>query len=305
MKTKKMNKRLISPFTCFWACLLLAVMQQGCVPEPVEIDIEQAEPRLVVASQMLFQEGVLVHVSKSFGALDFSQEAGDSLTDAFLEQVLVPHARVTLTYKDGTDTLLGIGQGFYLSLSTPMYPHEPYLLEVYDSVSGQQVMARTEVLPPTRWAELDYAFDTTSLQLADTTFRDTLLQLYAAFEDLPGESYYMLNVYRLSGGERQTYDLLQLQSGSAVHLYADQLYAGASQIRDTLSYPGFRPGDTVAFAISHISRGYYDFQSARQRSGSSLFVNLLQEPVNYPTNVVGGYGYFNLHGPAIEVKVLE
>jgi hypothetical protein len=276
----------------------------ACIPEPVEIQVEQAESRLVVASQMLLNEAALIQVSRSFGALEFSEEAGDSLDEAFLDQILVDSARVTLTYRDGTDTLFNLGRGFYLSLGTPFYEGETYSLAVYDPATDLQVLAQTEVQPRTQWDSLDYDYFTETLMLFEETYTDTLLRLYAAFEDLPDENYYMLNAYRISLGANQNDDLFQFNSNTSTQIYADQLYSG-STIRDTINYSQFGPGDTVAFAISHISKGYYEYLSTRQRSGGSIFANLLQEPVNFPSNVEGGYGFFNLHLPDVVVRVLD
>ncbi len=283
---------------------LLLLLFSACIPGPVEIEVAQAEPELVVASQMLVDGFLLVQVSRSFGALEYSESAGDSLSDDFLEQILADSALVTLGYRDETDTLLGIGQGFYLSLGTPFEEGEIYSLNVYDYATGLRVFAQSEVLPQANWYEIGVELVPETVSLFDTLLTDTTLRLYAAFADQPGESYYMLNTYRFSSDGRQTNLLFQSESSSRTAIYADQLYPGEI-IRDTLSFSGFYPGDTVAFALSHISKGYYEYLSTRQRSGTSLFANLLQEPVNFPSNVQGGYGYFNLHLPRVEVRILE
>ncbi|TAE46296.1 MAG: DUF4249 family protein [Bacteroidetes bacterium] len=122
---------------------------------------------------------------------------------------------------------------------------------------------------------------------------------------MPGESYYMINLYKVSIPDSQTFaSVFTSGSGLPTQIYSDKLYTDPV-IRDTISYQGFAPGDTVAVALSHVSKGYYEFLSARQRSNSSIFVTLLKEPVSYSTNVTGGYGFFTLHVPAIRLFILE
>lgn len=278
----------------------------SCIPEPVEIDIDQAEPRLVITSQMLSDEAAIIQITRSFGALEFSESAGDTVGEELLEQIVVDSARVTISYDGGIDTLLGLGGGAYLALGTPFNERAFYQLMVYDSATGLQASAETEVLPRAVWDSLDYEFVFESVTLLGSTFEDTLLRAYIAFEDASEENYYMLNSYRLSTlEENQANSFLLGQTGPPTQIYSDQLFGNASILRDTIDYSGFAAGDTVAFAISQISRGYYDYLSTRQRSGSSFFANLLQEPVNFPSNVEGGYGFFNLHLPSAQVRILE
>jgi hypothetical protein len=66
----------------------------------------------------------------------------------------------------------------------------------------------------------------------------------------------------------------------------------------------YDPGDTIAVSFSNISEEYYRFMELRQDNRFSL-VEYLGEPVNYPTNVVGGKGFFNLYIPDIRTFVLE
>ena len=99
-------------------------------------------------------------------------------------------------------------------------------------------------------------------------------------------------------------DIFFGQAGPPTYTYSDQLFPNAV-ITDTIPYTNFQLGDTIAVALSHISKGYYEYLTTRQRSATSLFANLLAEPVNYPTNVDRGYGFFNLHLPSVQLFILE
>jgi hypothetical protein len=59
-----------------------------------------------------------------------------------------------------------------------------------------------------------------------------------------------------------------------------------------------------AVSISNISWEYYEFMELRMDNRFS-FVEYLSEPVNYPSNVVGGKGFFNLYLPDFRIFVLE
>lgn len=284
-------------------------MLASCIPEPVDLEIPQAEPKLVVASQMIFDQILLVQVSRSFGALEFSEEQSDTLNQELLNQILVDSARVVLISYNQTDTLIGVGSGLYLGLNTELIAGQTYQLSVYDSVTEELVFAESEVLPQAELNELDYSFSFDSITFQDTVFRDTALAVSIGFDDFLDENYYMVNMYRVSLDTANN-NLEGLAStligdgGNTTFALTDQLYTEQT-IRDTLVTTQFRPGDTVAVALSHISPTYYQYLSTRSRSAGSIFVSLLGEPVSYPSNVDGGYGMFNLHLPNIRFLILR
>ena len=292
----------------FIYCLGLALTLCACIPDPVDIDIPQAEPQLVVASQMLFDRFLLVQVSRSFGALEFSEEESDTLNQALLDQILVDRARVVLFNNGESDTLAGGENGLYIGFNTLLTPGETYQLSVYDSTEQQSVFAESMVLPQAEWNSLNHEIVFDSIRLGDTTFNDTLLSLEVSFEDFAEESYYMINLYKVSLDSQQVaggFNNALIGSGNQnTFALADQLYP-STLIEDTLFTNQFRPGDTIAVALSHISPIYYQYLSTRARSNGSIFANLLGEPVSYPSNVDGGLGMFNLHLPNIRFLVLE
>ena len=56
--------------------------------------------------------------------------------------------------------------------------------------------------------------------------------------------------------------------------------------------------------VARLRDEYYDFIDLRIDNRFS-FVEYLSEPVNYPSNVVGGKGFFNLYIPDVETFILE
>ncbi|GAB4408271.1 MAG: hypothetical protein OHK0039_11230 [Bacteroidia bacterium] len=287
------------------ACTLLLLVLVSCIPDPVPITVPQAEARLVVASQMLPGNFVLVNVSRSFGALEYDPDQTDTLGDDLLARILVDSARVVLAWPGGTDTLLPLGAGSYLSLGHQVQGNQTYELHVFDSLTGQEVRAATVVLPQVPLGELSYRFEYVRSNILDTFFTDTLLHLDVQFEDPAGANYYMLNAYRFSLPDSNSLSrIFTGGSGIPTTIISDQILGGP-RYRDTLTYNQFRPGDTLAVALSNIDRGYYEYLATRERSGTSLFAILLREPVNFPSNVVGGYGYFTLQLPSLNLILLE
>lgn len=58
--------------------------------------------------------------------------------------------------------------------------------------------------------------------------------------------------------------------------------------------------DTFAIALSNITQGYYEYLKA-QKKFNTLVNQIRGEVVNLPTNIINGYGYFNVHTPHFKV----
>jgi len=59
--------------------------------------------------------------------------------------------------------------------------------------------------------------------------------------------------------------------------------------------------DTLVATVTNISKAFFEYIESRGRSNSSF----LSEPVSFPSNVVNGLGYFNLHFPSVRVIEVE
>ena len=69
-------------------------------------------------------------------------------------------------------------------------------------------------------------------------------------------------------------------------------------LSEKIVFDGLKHDDSIAVTLSNISKNYYNYLVLRNESGS-LYNQLNLEPLNYPTNVVNGYGFFNAHIPDI------
>ena len=112
----------------------------------------------------------------------------------------------------------------------------------------------------------------------------------------------MINVQEV---ERQ--DLMEnlLNPGAYTVLLDDNEFNGNSFEERFRVFPrDFQSGDTIAVSLSNISEEYYRFMKLRIDNRFS-FVEFISEPVNYPSNVKGGKGYFNLYVPDVRLFIFE
>ena len=83
----------------------------GCLPEPLDVEgIPKVQPRIVVSSQILADQGVVILLTKTVGALDASD---DSDPEELINQIAVNDALVTIESDSQVDTLEFLGSGVY------------------------------------------------------------------------------------------------------------------------------------------------------------------------------------------------
>ncbi len=285
---------LMLTITAIFTLLLMA-----CTPKPLDIQLDDVAPKLVVASQVIPNQIMIVTLSKSFSALEFSQDDSDSIPDELLDQLLVTDGTVTISYLGQTDTLYMVVPGLYASITTPQYDNIDYTLEAYDPYTGLSVTSTTRMLP-------FVAFDTVYLSRETVGGFETIRVDYA-LNDPTGDNWYMINFY---SGYNDPNDLSspfqENNDGLAeTELLSDQTFGSSYH---TGHYHLFDVDeeeiDTLFITLSNISEEYYDYLALRERGGN-LFSQVVSEPINYPSNVVGGYGFFNTHHPNIHIFDLD
>src|SRR5258706_3149359 len=270
-----------------WMMIAAAFWLSGCVPDPLDVkNVPSLQPHIVVSSQVIPGQSIAVLLTKSIGAL----EAGAG-TDAqtLLNEIVINDASVTISYQGKTDTLQFISTGVYGSVTTPMIAGEEYRLMV-SSPSMGSVSASTFMKPQVKFESVDAHLYVTG--------NDTLAKVNYTFNDQPGKNWYMIDVQRF----RSRQDLTQqLNPRIFIKIQTDDGFDGLSH-HDSLSVPfrRFSPGDTVAVVLANISEEYYNYLSVSLDSRNSVSA-LVSEPLNLPTNVLNGYGYFNMHFPDVKV----
>jgi hypothetical protein len=268
----------------------------GCLPEPIPIELDQLEPAPVVWSQVLPGDGLLIYFARSFGALELNESSGGELdTQALLSQVLVQDGIVTLEYDQQVDTLLKVADGVFTSFTTPLIENEEYYLRVEDYSNGDVATSTATLLP---FVDI-YDLTTETINQDDSS---KTVRVHYKFEDLPGASWYQINYYSRFSNPVDIQDPTELAGVSLTQILSDQTFESTSH--EGSFQLDWLTQDTVFVSINAISQDYYEYLALRERGGS-FFTQVVQEPINYPSNVIGGYGFFNLAIPDFDFVVIE
>jgi hypothetical protein len=273
----------------------------SCRPAPLEISLRAAPQKLVIASQVVPQTVLGVLVTRSFAALehDVFVPGTNNVSQAFIDDVIVQNAIVTVTYAGQTDTLHPVDTipGLYVSASVLQIPYEKYELHVYDPVLNENVNAVSTMLP-------GVAFDT----IYPVVQEDNTVKLKYKFTDLAGPNWYLVNVYKAnSSANVANLDVNSFPFNSGRNqliqsqLINDLVY-NTNDISIELNLKGVSTTDTIGVTLANISQGYYNYLSAQDKI-DGIIGQLFREPVNVPTNVSNGYGYFSAYDP--DVKVID
>lgn len=271
---------------------LITMIMTSCLPDPLEVkNVPTVKPEIVVSSQIIPDQGLVVLLTRTIGALDASN---DSDPQQLLEQIAVRDAQVSVITPVGEVELIAIGNGLYGGVSIPFVAGNQYMLKV-NSASLGKVEATTTVLPQIQ-------FDFVNAELYYNGFNDTLAQVSYAIRDPNTENFYMVNVQEV---EREDAIENLINPRAFTVLLDDRSFNGNRFNESFRVFPrDYQPGDTIAVSLSNISDDYYKFIKLRLDNRFS-FVEFLGEPVDYPSNVIGGRGFFNLYVPDVRVFILE
>ncbi|MCB0736696.1 MAG: DUF4249 family protein [Bacteroidetes bacterium] len=263
----------------------------SCLPESIETEVEQAESKMVVSSQILLNGIIVVALTRSFSALEGSFDG--EITEEILDKILVKKARVVLSYHGKNDTLFQIGNqpGFYTGFIANLQDGDQMQLEIYDSVSNQTVVATSTQLPSVALNSISIKAKSNNSSIIDTTFI-----LNYNFTDRPERNWYVLSLVNPNEiGNASNPFLGQASTNSYTELISDLAYNDPNISVET-ELPGYQMADTMVVMFTNISEDYFKYLDARRRGGG-IISSLTGEPINHPTNVVGGYGFFNANRP--------
>lgn len=265
----------------------------SCVPEPIDIQIDPPEAEIVVTSQLIPNRVMLLSLTRSFSALAIDVDQGDSVSNDFLSDLLVDRARVSIAFAGQTETLFNLGNGVYGSVNALQFPNEIYTLSVYDSTTEKTVTSQTPMLP-------FIGFDSL-YPVIDRIDGDTSIHLNYTLTDPPGDNYYVINVVRRDndtsnvGIDLNSFFSVGLNVVTQTRLISDKTF-DTNTISEEFELFNISPEDSIVVTISNISPEYYSYLEAQNRA-QGILSQVTQEPINRPTNVNGGLGFFNAHFP--------
>ena len=280
--------------------LLIAIVTiTACQPKPLDIEVEQTPPKLVIYSQIIPNSVMLIYVSKSFGALDYSEDnETDTTKNALLEKIMVKNANVKITYNGITDNLVAVPEvpGLYASVTIPQFIDTEYKLTVSDPETALSIKSKSTMLK-------QIPFDDVSAQKGENA--DSINTIVSVkFTDPADEiNWYMINIYGNNKENDDPNSIFMKSTGNDVTVLLDDVnFNGEQFVGEQTMYQW--DSDTIFASISNISQQYYEYLLARKKGGK-VINKIFGEPINYPTNIEGGYGFFNTHYPDPRIIVVD
>ncbi len=276
-------------------CCVFSVCLFRCVPTPLDIEIPEKDPEIVVFSQVIPNTLMSVILTRSISSLEFSEENGDTITNSILDNLLVDDAQVSITFDGQTESLIEVANGFYLS--TFPLPEVSTELTLNIESDGKKLNSTSLLLPQISFEEI--------IPSIERTEKDTLVSIDYTIQDFPEDNWYMINFYTQgqSSLDSTGLDLNSFfQRGTNVNtktvVVSDKIFEGA-RYEGTIELPEISQTDSLVVTISNINEDYFDYLSLRNTS-SNFFTELTKEPINYPTNIENGLGFFNTHFPDVK-----
>ncbi len=275
-------------------CMAALVMGLNFCAPPIDLDIQPAAPKLVVSSQVIPEQYILVSVTRSFSSL----ETRPDTSAEFKKSIYVSNAFVTVDYFGITDTLTMISPGLYEGHNLLQYYYGDYHLTVLDNEKGLSANSSTIMLPRVQ-------FDTVYPVVIRTPADTSITIHYELSDNQEIENYYVVDYVKRPKNSTNTpmnVDKIIAQGKNSTETFDllsdDSFLNGKYSMNKKIT--SVKAKDTLAVMVSNITKGYYEFLSALKRSGT-VFNTLASEPIHFPGNVNNGYGYFNACNPYFEI----
>ena len=152
-------------------CVLTLVL--SCRPKPIDVELDEYEPEIVVASQIVPDYVMMVGLTRSFTVLSNAgyEGGGDSAT---FVNVLIDSALVTVESASGIDTLFMISPGLFASVNKLENPGGAYHLKVVDYDMNKTATA-TSIMQHN--VPLDTVIPSLNVQEGDTTIDLSLIHI--------------------------------------------------------------------------------------------------------------------------------
>lgn len=274
------------------ACAVMMQLFLGsCIPDPLEVKgIPNVKPQIVVNTQRAADGSLVVMLTRTFGALEASE---DSDPVELINQVAITDAMVIIESPAREDTLTSLGSGFYGGADIIPEEGATYRLYVKSELLGE-VTATTVVMQA-------IPFETIEV-FREFSGDDTLAAVTYSIKDPPGKNYYVINVQRFSSKDPIEEQILDPSIYTRLVIDEEFPY-DVSESFNALPRD-YAAGDTVAVFLSNVSESYYEFLKMREDNRFG-FLEFVSEPINYPSNVTGGRGFFNLHTTDVRLFVLR
>ncbi len=256
-------------------------------PAPLDIAVPQAGKTIVVSSASPNNHTVVVAAGYTF----HSMLNTDSITgnnEGLISEYMIDSGSATLSYNGGAELpLYRIAKGVFARNDLQLQPGNSYTLTVVDNKNNIITKGSAIYMSPPVVNHI------TPVKTVRGT--DTVVQLRFELDNVqPGECYYISyktgSAIKPTGSSKK--EILLNFEPKKVLLYSSNDAANNKLSKTiTLSAAG---SDTIDVEIAKIDGGYYKYLDAYIKTGY-LVNQLTGEPVNLPSNMSNGYGYFTMH----------
>ena len=238
------------PRNLFLAALAFYVLASCNLEKEIEIELPEYESQLVLECYLEPGKPFRLALSKSAAYFD-PFPAPDNLA-GFLQEILVPGAKVQIRHKNRLYPLANVlyfdpsGRRLYNYFSPNLVPLdtlEPFALEVI-TAEGKTINANTRILPLV-------PIDSAVVQFKEG---DTLARVLTYFTDPPEKPNYFRRVLHLN-----SLDSIPLQDFTVDDRFVEKTFVFGSGYE-------YKKGDTLISTIYHIDEPYYRLQESLQRA---------------------------------------
>lgn len=283
-----MNKKI--------ALLLLttAALYSCRKPKPLNIDIPQQKDQPVVASTMPDDRTLLISAGYSLDAITNME---DSTSNSRIpKSMLIDSGMVSISEAGGAaHNLVKVSAGMYATRDLTLKEGSTYTLQIADYRKGVTATATTTYMPQPTRGQVAPAY-------VGERNGDTLFKLKVTIPDAQQGGHYFMS-YTTTRQVRQNVKLLTQspsQNTAALSGFeAKQLEMIESNTTGELTKEytlNLSPKDTLIVQVARIDAGYFKYLQTYKRTGY-LINQLTGEPINLPTNIQTGYGYFAIYKP--------
>lgn len=277
-----MNRFIKFTYTIVLATAILF----SCTPKSIDLEVQSAEPKLVVFTQVIPDNIMIVTLTRSFSALENPETS--------MANILVSGATVKITSNNVTYDFYELSPGVYSSYSVASFT-TGQTFDLTAVADGDTITSTSTMLEKATFSSI-----TPSVEKSAT---DTNVYLDFAFNDFTGISnWYLVNIYKKAPMTGQTFDVSSLFNNGSNYLIESMLVSDkefSGSYHRNLELENTKWNDSIVVTLSNISEKYFDFLGYSMGNGG-VFSQLNIEPLNYPTNIVNGYGFFNTTIPDIK-----
>lgn len=274
----------------------------SCRPKPIDIDVPQKAGTISISSACPDAHTVYVSASYSVNSLMAILDTSHAQSNPVIpKELLIDSAIVTLRIAGSApDTLRKTADGLYSRSNLQLQPGVQYTLAVLDCKKGVTAFANTTYQP-------EPAVDSMYPEQVNTG-AEVVTKLHLRLQKVTSGSYYFVSYNTMRHARENAIPLpknkyaLNLFVPKQIELFtADVVNNGKLEKAITLQV---KPTDTLMVQVGQVDKAYYDYLSAYKRTGA-LINQLTGEPINLPTNISSGLGFFSLYQPVLRIYNLN